>query len=497
MPLGNFFNRLVFSLVHGERNILFNASINDNSKIMYVRNPSDRVKAVAPWLTLDTDPYPAVVDGRVTWIVDGYTTLANYPYAKQMSLGDATATALQGVPRLPDEEISYIRNSVKATVDAYDGTVTHLRLRRDGPGAADVGGGLPGRRQAGLGDLGQPPLALPLPGGPVQGPARAAHRVPRRHPGRVLLDGVVLGRPVRPDRAGRGRHRGLGATAVLPARRAAGPERRDLPADQRAGQPGAAVPLGVRDRELRSRTYGKITVLELPAETQTLGPQQVQAQFLGSPEVSSQLNLLRQNQTTIEYGNLLTLPVAGGLLYVEPVYIERAGQSASYPVLARVLVSYNGRVGYDASLQGALEDVFGAGCGQRRRPAGAAAQQPAPGPARRCRPRTRRTRTRRRPRRRSSRRSASSRPRSRAATSPPRARPWPHWTPAVQRYQQVAGAPPAPAPAAGRGRLTGRHDRRTGDMGLAGGPRVPRLVDHGPARATAPRLQGPRGGRVE
>jgi len=110
-------------------------------------------------------------------------------------------------------------------------------------------------------------------------------------------------------------------------------------------------------------SYGKITVLELPAETQTLGPQQVQAQFLGSPEVSSQLNLLRQNQTTIEYGNLLTLPVAGGLLYVEPVYIERAGQSASYPVLARVLVSYNGRVGYDASLEGALEDVFGPGAG--------------------------------------------------------------------------------------------------------------------------------------
>ena len=128
-------------------------------------------------------------------------------------------------------------------------------------------------------------------------------------------------------------------------------------------------------------TYGKITVLELPAETQTLGPQQVQAQFLGSPEVSSQLNLLRQNQTTIEYGNLLTLPVAGGLLYVEPVYIERAGQSASYPVLARVLVSYNGRVGYDASLQGALEDVFGPGAGSAVAQPGQQPQQPAPGAA--------------------------------------------------------------------------------------------------------------------
>ena len=116
--------------------------------------------------------------------------------------------------------------------------------------------------------------------------------------------------------------------------------------------------------------YGKITVLQLPAETQTLGPQQVQAQFLGSPLVSQELNLLRQNQTTIEYGNLLTLPVGGGLLYVEPVYIERAGQSASYPVLARVLVSYNGRVGYDADLGKALEQVFGAGAGNAVNPAG-------------------------------------------------------------------------------------------------------------------------------
>jgi len=84
--------------------------------------------------------------------------------------------------------------------------------------------------------------------------------------------------------------------------------------------------------------------------------------------VSSELNLLRQNQTTIDYGNLLTLPVAGGLLYVEPVYIERAGQDSSYPQLARVLVSFGGRVGYDASLSNALDQVFGPGAGATATP---------------------------------------------------------------------------------------------------------------------------------
>jgi uncharacterized membrane protein (UPF0182 family) len=110
-------------------------------------------------------------------------------------------------------------------------------------------------------------------------------------------------------------------------------------------------------------TYGEITVLQLPPDTTTLGPQQVQTRFLGSPEVSEQLNILQRNQTTIEYGNLLTLPVAGGLLYVEPVYIERASQESSFPQLARVLVSYGGRVGYDANLSKALDEVFGAGAG--------------------------------------------------------------------------------------------------------------------------------------
>ena len=123
----NIVNRLVFSLFYGERNILFNSSINENSKIMYVRDPSDRVQAVAPWLTLDGDPYPAVVDGRITWIVDGYTTLERYPYAQSTPLGESTADALQpgqGVRPELDRNVSYLRNSVKATVDAYDGTVT-------------------------------------------------------------------------------------------------------------------------------------------------------------------------------------------------------------------------------------------------------------------------------------------------------------------------------------------------------------------------------------
>ena len=135
-------------------------------------------------------------------------------------------------------------------------------------------------------------------------------------------------------------------------------------------------------------TYGKITVLQLPSDTQTLGPQQVQSQFISSPTVSSNISLLSRGQTAVDYGNLLTLPVAGGLLYVEPIYIERTGQSSSYPQLAKVLVYYGNRIGYAPTLKQALDQVFGAGAGNGTAGAGTGPGRPAQHPARRGRRRS-------------------------------------------------------------------------------------------------------------
>jgi uncharacterized membrane protein (UPF0182 family) len=118
--------RAIFALSYQETNILLSNQIGPESKILYDRDPKTRVAKVAPWLTLDGDPYPAVVDGRVQWIVDGYTTTNEFPYAARISLRDATADSvnsqLETMP-LNAGNITYIRNAVKATVDAYDGTV--------------------------------------------------------------------------------------------------------------------------------------------------------------------------------------------------------------------------------------------------------------------------------------------------------------------------------------------------------------------------------------
>src|SRR6201986_2104727 len=126
VPLGGWLSRSVFAAKFAERNFLFSNVIGSNSKILFNRDPAQRVEAVAPWLTTDSSVYPAIVNKRLVWIIDGYTTLDNYPYSELTSLSSATAgsTEVAFNKLAPDKRVSYIRNSVKATVDAYDGTVT-------------------------------------------------------------------------------------------------------------------------------------------------------------------------------------------------------------------------------------------------------------------------------------------------------------------------------------------------------------------------------------
>ncbi len=361
VPIGNPINRLAFALAYGERNILFNGSINSDSKIMFLRDPSDRVNQVAPWLTLDGDPYPAVVDGRIQWIVDGYTTLDNYPYAAKTALGEATQDTLPGVRRLPNKEVSYLRNSVKATVDAYDGTVNLYAFDENDPVLRTWMKVFP--------DTVKPESA-------ISPDLRAHFRYPEDQfkVQRDLLTRYHVKNPAEffstvsfwdvPSDPTFGNPGQVGKQPQPPYYVLAG-----LPGQQGASFQLTSALVSLRREFLSAYVsahsdpngYGKITVLQLPVGTQTPGPQQMQNQFVSLPEVSQQLNLLRQNQTTIDYGNLLTLPVAGGLLYVEPIYIERANQESSFPQLARVLVSFGGKIGYSSRLDEALNQVFGAG----------------------------------------------------------------------------------------------------------------------------------------
>src|SRR3954468_713205 len=125
VAIGSFFRQLTFAIYYRERNFLLSGAVNDQSKVLYVRDPRARVEKAAPFLKVDGDPYPAVIGGKVVWIVDAYTTSDAYPYSALQSLGEATTDSLtgNGTSALPNDQVNYVRNSVKATVDAGDGTV--------------------------------------------------------------------------------------------------------------------------------------------------------------------------------------------------------------------------------------------------------------------------------------------------------------------------------------------------------------------------------------
>ncbi|MDN6425465.1 MAG: UPF0182 family protein, partial [Bifidobacterium crudilactis] len=125
--VGNLASRLMYAIRFNSDQILFSDRVTADSQILYDRSPKERVAKVAPYLTLDGRVYPAVVNGRVKWIVDGYTTSSNYPYSQTVDLGsstqDSTTKTSNTIQSLGSQNVNYMRNSVKATVDAYDGSV--------------------------------------------------------------------------------------------------------------------------------------------------------------------------------------------------------------------------------------------------------------------------------------------------------------------------------------------------------------------------------------
>ena len=120
--LGSFARKAAYAIKYRELKFLLSDAVNDQSRLLYHRTPIERVKKVAPWLTLDGNPYPAVVGGRIQWIVDGYTTSADYPYSRLQDIDNATSDSVtetsSAVRAISTGQVNYIRNSVKATVDA-------------------------------------------------------------------------------------------------------------------------------------------------------------------------------------------------------------------------------------------------------------------------------------------------------------------------------------------------------------------------------------------
>ncbi|MEU2104097.1 MULTISPECIES: UPF0182 family protein [unclassified Nocardia] len=368
VPIGNWFNRLAFAAKYAERNILFSSAIGDDSKIIFNRSPRERVQKVAPWLTTDGNAYPAVVGGRIVWIVDAYTTLDNYPYAQTTSLEGALEDSIDKKTGrlLPRKAVSYIRNSVKATVDAYDGSVTLYEVDSSDPVLKAWRGVFPGavKPESEISPELRAHFRYPEDLFKVQREMLSKYHVD--DPREFFTNNAFWSVPADPTTEG-------GTTANQPPYYVLlGDPKTNKPTfNLTSAMTGYNRPYLAAYISVRSDPdgYGKFTILRLPTDTQTLGPQQTQNRMTTSPEVSREKTLL-SNSNKIKYGNLLTLPVAdGGILYVEPFYNERntGPNTATFPQLLRVLVSYrdeagNVKVGYASTLADALNQVIpGAG----------------------------------------------------------------------------------------------------------------------------------------
>jgi uncharacterized protein len=382
ISIGNWFNRLLFATKFTQHRILFSREIGSESKVLMYRDPQERVQRVAPWLTTDDNPYPAVVNGRIVWIVDAYTTLDIYPYAQRSSL-EGPVTSPTGVVQ-QGKEVSYARNSVKATVDAYDGTVTLYQVDRDDPVLQAWMRAFPGsvKAEAEISDELRAHFRYPEDLFEVQRGLLAKYHVDE--PREFFTTNAFWSVPSDPT------------NDANPTQ----PPFYVLVGDQQTTKPSfrLATAMVGYNREFLSAYisarsdpdhYGKLTVLQLPTDTLTQGPQQIQNSMISDTRVASERTLLERSNR-IHWGNLLTLPIAdGGVLYVEPLYTERistAPHSSTFPQLSRVLVSVREpragggvRVGYAPTLAEALDQVFGPGTGRAATaPGGDAATAPPP-----------------------------------------------------------------------------------------------------------------------
>ena len=366
VPVGSVFNKLIFALKYQEQRILLSNLINKDSKILFERNPRDRVAKVAPWLTLDGDPYPALVDGRVLWIIDGYTTSAGYPYSRRTTLSSATSDALTAnstsITAQGNQSVNYIRNSVKATVDAYDGTVSLYQWDESDPVLKTWAKAFPKslKPKSEISDQLMEHIRYPEDMFRIQRDILSAYHVQTAaafYGGqdfwRVPRDPSTFG-------ANAGNQPPYYMTMQLPGSDKAAFSL-TTPFVPRGGRENLAAFAVVNSQA--GPDYGKITVLQLPRSTNVAGPSQVASNFEAKPEVANSLSLLRQGGSDVVLGNLLTLPVGGGLLYVQPVYVRATSNAAAYPLLQKVLVSFGDQIGYSDTLKGALDQVFAGNSG--------------------------------------------------------------------------------------------------------------------------------------
>jgi uncharacterized membrane protein (UPF0182 family) len=372
---GSLLRRMAFALRFGDINPLISDYITDDSRVVYVRDVVDRVQTLAPFLHADTDPYPVVLDGKVTWVVDLYTTTSRYPYAQE-----ADTDQLRPGSGL-DHDFNYVRNSVKATVDAYDGTVTFYEMPGDDPILDAYRKAFPDlftdydKMPDGLVDH----LRYPEDLFRVQTAAYARYHLTdpddfynqddtwrvARDPGTAGADPTTAVT----NEAGQ-------ATGEITAPRIA-PYYQVLQLPDADGNVSSEaemvlmrpfVPYSDDDQRqqltafmaarMDADNYGQLVVYEMPTSDLPDGPGIAASTIQADETVSELENLLGRGGSEVRYGNLLLLPIDQALLYVQPFYVVAEGEARELPLLERVIVVFGDDVVIEDTLAEALARLF-------------------------------------------------------------------------------------------------------------------------------------------
>ena len=389
--VGNVWNKLLYSIKFGSTDIFFSSQTNQESQILYDRDPLLRVAKVAPYLTLEQKAYPAVVDTdgdpstpkRLVWVVDAYTTTDSYPYAQHQSLSSSTVDSRsQSVGQyIQENSINYMRNSVKAIVDAYDGSVRLFQWDEKDPILSTwmkiYPGSVESKQNISADLMGH--LRYPEDMFKVQRDLLTSYHVRDASDFYTGGDRWRLAEETSTAATANGTSTATMSSSQQQAVRVQPPYylTMQMPGQQSAefSLTSVFVPGGESKREamagflaVDSETgseagkvregYGKLRLIALPSSTTVPGPGQIQNAYDTNQTIASQLNVLNLSDSTVIRGNLLTLPVGGGLLYVQPVYIQGSG-GANYPVLRFVLTAFGNRVGFAPTLAESLDQTFG------------------------------------------------------------------------------------------------------------------------------------------
>jgi hypothetical protein len=334
IPLHGFGRRLLFALRFRSTDTLFSPSLTPESRVMLHRRVADRVRRIAPFLAYDPDPYVSLSGGRMVWIQDAYTTSERYPYA-------ASAGA----------RISYIRNAVKVTVDAYHGTTTFHLLDPDDPIAATLDRAFPG-------------LFTPL--GEMPEDLRSRLRYPKSIFGlqAAMFATFHMGNPAvfynKEDQW------------EIPSVEMGGEPRLMQPYYTIMKLPGESepeyiqmLPFTPRQKDNLSawmvarsdgENYGRLVAFQFPKQTLVFGPRQVAARINQDQAIAPQITLWNQQGSEVIHGSLLVIPIEESLVYIRPLYLR--AQGGRIPELKRVVVAYQNQIVMEETLDGALARLF-------------------------------------------------------------------------------------------------------------------------------------------